>query len=300
MEIKVRFGEENGNDSSTEFVIKPGAIISVVGSSEKMDFIKKATLEAEKYDILYHCTNDEALLKIIESRAFHLTCLKEVNDKEENNRITLPEYEKSYFVACFTYENDVDYKHWDEYGTSDCGVLFSVKKEWFLRSASFVDDPKGYKIFPSSNAYYEEWEKSRYPISDAIQDFKFIKITYDDSLIIEMTGDAYMGGTKGSAVIPGIIGTIKKESGPCERNGKTYIKSWKDEKEVRLITQILLPSIMQNPNRPYFQKISVPLSSDAFSDFHIRFSPRYPQTKKQNFIERIKEILPDSTIKIMV
>lgn len=300
MEIKVKFDDENSNDSPKEFVIKPGAIISVVGSSEKMDFIKKATVEAKKYDTLYHCTNDEALLKIIESREFHLTCLKEVNDKDENNRITLPEYEKSYFVACFTYENDVDCKHWDEYATSDCGVLFSVKKEWFLRSASFVGDSIGFKIFQSNNSYYDEWEKSRYPISDAIQDFKFIKITYDDMLIMEMTGDAYMDGLKGITVIPGMIGTIKKESGLCERNGKSYVKNWEQEKEVRLITQILLPSMIQNPNRPYFPKISIPLSDDAFSNLSIRFSPKYSQDKKQNYIERIKELLPCSTIEIMI
>jgi hypothetical protein len=299
MEIKVKFEEENENGSSTEVVIKQGTIINVVGTSEKMDFIHKATMEAEKYDVLYHCTNDEALLNIIESQAFHLSCLKEVNDKEECNRITLPEYENSYYVACFTYENDVDCKHWEEYGTSDCGVLFSIRKEWFLRSASFVGDLVGYKIFPSNTSYYNEWKKSRYPISDAIQDFKFIKITYDNELIMEMTSDAYIGDIKGSAVIPRVVGTIKRESGPCVRNGKTYIKSWKDEKEIRLITQILLPSVAQNLNRPYFRKISVPLSGDAFSDFCIRFSPKYPQKKKHNYIKRMKAILPDSTIEIL-
>lgn len=59
---------------------------------------------AKKHEWLYQCTTIDSLKNILKSREIWLSNLKSVNDFEEVKRITIPEFERSFFVACFTYD----------------------------------------------------------------------------------------------------------------------------------------------------------------------------------------------------
>ncbi len=91
----------------------------LVGSSLKTDgfvtdninFVNQLKSEADSYEWLYHCTNSTAFLSILNNQEFWLTNIKCVNDKEEAERIDVEEYENSYYVACFTYENNISQEH---------------------------------------------------------------------------------------------------------------------------------------------------------------------------------------------
>ena len=104
-----------------------GSMIQSAELSSNLQFIQKSKKAAQTHEWLYQCTNFDAFKNIIESREIWLTNLKNVNDNEEAGRISIPAYETLYYVACFTYMDDIDNDHWNEYGYGENGILYSVK-----------------------------------------------------------------------------------------------------------------------------------------------------------------------------
>ena len=87
------------------FMKLEGSVITIPRLNEYRDIIRKSKAAAKEYQYLYHCTSIEGLKGMLNSNSFWLSNLQCVNDKEEANRISLPEYEKEYYVGCFTYED---------------------------------------------------------------------------------------------------------------------------------------------------------------------------------------------------
>lgn len=288
-----------------------GSVLSVPDN----DVLNRSKQEAKQYSQLYHCTNADALISIIKNKEFWLNSLKWVNDKDEKDRIDVPKFENSYYVACFTHENQIPDEHWIEYGNSDKGVLFSVKKEWFLKDVVFMsgDNQKSeddnFKIYPSSRIALDEKIKAQNngkhfnPFS--IFDFDFYKIIYDDTLTcnIENEGTIDIHGEAHAAIAqnPTIAGIIKKTMGHCERFGREpYIKDWTSEKEVRLKIGIWQGAYADEKLDFFFPKIAVKLSPDAFDSFDIRFSPNFDDGMKENYLKELCSLLPDSEINVLL
>lgn len=112
------------------FMKLEGSVITIPRLNEYRDIIRKSKAAAKEYQYLYHCTSIEGLKGMLNSNSFWLSNLQCVNDKEEANRISLPEYEKEYYVGCFTYEDNVPRSHWLEYGNlSDMRKCGRMKKK---------------------------------------------------------------------------------------------------------------------------------------------------------------------------
>ncbi|MBQ4522512.1 MAG: hypothetical protein IJA10_06115 [Lachnospiraceae bacterium] len=280
-----------------------GSVISIPKLSEYRDVIRKSKEAAREYQYLYHCTSIEGLKGMINSHSFWLSNLQCVNDKEEANRISLPEYEKEYYVGCFTYEDDVPHSHWVEYGNLSDGVLFSVKKNWFdFAKSRFLD---------SSNTIVEmiEFTEKKEALEHIIGSYIYIdkvdfyKIVYDDELIMDMqteasiqNGDEVLGG--GRFIEPEIIGIIKKRSGMCMREGReAYEKVWEDEKEVRI--KLMTASVDGSKKLFWTKRLSVPFSETAFDEINLRFSPECDVTKKEEVCKCILSKYPQCKITIL-
>lgn len=287
-----------------------GSTLSVPNNN----ILTKSKQEAKQYEKLYHCTKADGLLSIIKKREFWLNSLKCVNDKDEKKRIDVSKFENSYYVACFTYENQISSEHWTEYGDYDNGVLFSIKKEWFLKDIVFMSsdnqkiDNENCKIYISSKIALDEKIKAQKngnrlnPFS--LFDFDFYKIIYNDELIcnienedtVDIHGEAYPAIVQN----PTIVGIIKKTNGICERSGqKPYPKDWTTEKEVRLKIGIWQGAYVDKKLDYLFPKIAVKLSPDAFDAFDIRFSPNFDDKKKNTYLEELHTLLPDSEINVL-
>ena len=303
-------GHASMHDIWNYFKQLEGSVLSV----QDNDILNSSKQEAKEYNKLFHCTSAEALLSIIKYREFWLNSLKWVNDKDEKKRIDVPKFENSYYVACFTYENQIPNEHWTEYGNSDSGVLFSVKKEWFLKDIVFMsgDNQKNendiFTIYPSSKMALDikikEQAKGRNYNPFSIFDFDFYKIIYDDKLVynIENAGSINIHGEKCAAIAqnPAMAGIIKKTSGLCERFGRDpYPKDWSSEKEIRLKIGIWQGAHVDKKLDFFFPKIAVKLSPDAFDAFDIRFSPDFDDERKITYLEELCTLLPDSEINIL-
>ncbi len=278
------------------------------------DVVNRSKQGAKQYDKLYHCTNADALISIIKNKEFWLNTLKWVNDKDEKNRIDVPKFENSYYVACFTYENAIPDEHWIEYGNNENGILFSVKKEWFLKDISFMSgdnyktDIEDFKIFPSSKITLDkkiEAQKSGKHFNPfSIFDFDFYKIIYDDDLIcnIENEGSMNMQGETYVAIAqnPTIAGIVKKKKGLCERFGqKAYIKDWTSEKEIRLKIGVWQGPTTEKSFEFFYPKIAVKLDETAFDAFEIRFSPKFDIKRQEEYLDKLYELLPNSKIVVL-
>ena len=99
-------------------------------------------------------------------------------------------------------------------------------------------------------------------------------------------------------VIPNVAGIIKKTKGWCERAGKKpYVKSWKDEKEVRLKIHVDRKCSDEAMDGGFFPKMAIPLNEKAFEEVRLKFSPRFSEKDKDDFLAEVKRLLPDSPIK---
>lgn len=176
-------------------------------------------------------------MSILNNREFWLTNLKLVNDKEEVERIDVPEYEKSYYVTCFTYDNNIPREHWEEYGNMSDGVLIGIKKQWFLRSACFMDgenrksDEDFFEIHANRddalNLKIKEQYNHRIVNPFYINEFSFYKIIYYDNLRKYIKGMGSVELSDGIAQVrtltPEIVGIVKSTHGLSTRTGKdTY------------------------------------------------------------------------------
>lgn len=167
-----------------------GSVITIPRLNEYRDIIRKSKAAAKEYQYLYHCTSIEGLKGMLNSNSFWLSNLQCVNDKEEANRIGLPEYEKEYYVGCFTYEDNVPRSHWLEYGNLSDGVLFSVKRDWFnFAESRFLDDSNN---IVEMIKFTEKREALKHIIGSYIyiDRVDFYKIIYDNDLILDMKTEA--------------------------------------------------------------------------------------------------------------
>lgn len=297
---------------------EPKLILTYSGEASKV--IERAKRGAAKHPILFHCTTTSAFLSIIKTQEFWLSNLKCMNDREEGNRIERPEYEKSFFVASFTYRNKVSRKHWREYASMDDGVLFSVSQSWFQKSAEFIDTNNERfpcPIYTDKKAGIDEFHRiallgipSKEIILYSIDDFGFYRVIYSnklhDSLVNEgqFSNQDCNGPTFPIQVVrPQVVGIVKGITGDCVREGcASYKKCWKEEKEVRLklhIQQVMTEAGVAPLIKSWFPKAAVKLDKDAFCTCSIRFSPKYPKEKRQETLERIAAISPTTIIKIL-
>lgn len=289
-----------------------GSIMSVPLATENMTLIKQSKKEAKKYEWLYHCTSVEALIGMIEDREMWLSNLQVVNDKEEVGRIDYEEYEKSYYVGCFTYDKNITEEHWREYGQSEHRVLFGVKTEWFNKKLTFlnVDHTKNnWDIFKICNSFEEaidyqiesKQEGKIVPSPYYVMDYGFYQVIYDDNLkrniktksIWKIDGMAL----EGAAITAGIAGIIKSTHGICIREGKEpYDKDWSSEKEVRLKVGVMTNNIDLKKSGIFFRQMAIQLSENAFSELPIAFSPDMSVKDKEYFLDKIRILLPNSNV----
>lgn len=271
---------------------------------------------AKKHEWLYQCTTIDSLKNILKSREIWLSNLKSVNDFEEVKRITIPEFERSFFVACFTYDNDIPEEHWKEYGTEENGVLFGFKEEWILKKAELMWRPgdkvqdENFKIYSNFdaalkatwNASMENSKRVYHPYF--MCDFGFYQIIYDDNLKREMSGecalnlgDSILEG--GRFITPGAVGIIKNTHGLCQRpNAEVYNKDWTTEKEVRLKVGIRSNHELL-PEELFFPKMAVKLKEEAFNELRIKFSPLMTGEKRNENIKDLKRLLPNNVVKVL-
>jgi len=263
--------------------------------------IRKSKDGAMKCDKLYHCAPAMALESIIKNKEFWLSNLADVNDNKEAERIDIPEYEKSYYVASFTRNNNVSEDNWCEYGKGDISVLFSVKKDWFKKSATFmtlnnqkiIGHDRIYSSFGSAhNERIDKFKKG----DQAPLFYDFFAVIYDDELNTTMqTSGIWNNAHRGypaNYINSALSGIIKKTKGECKRSGKEpYEKIWKNEKEVRLKLCIKRMG-KDNLFGVYYPKIAVPLNDLAFMDFDIRFNPKFPASERTEYINKLYTMLP--------
>lgn len=289
-----------------------GSVVSSQEATKNRIFIQEAKKAAHEYEWLYHCAPVSALLSIIEHREMWLSNLKQVNDKEEAQRIDLNEFERCYYVACFTYDPNIQSEHWQEYGQSEDKVLFGVKKEWFLKRAFFLNEDHTrndwdcMKIFNNFDAIIKyQMESARKGVTVEppyfIFDYGFYKVVYDDEMKKTVGNDCnwIVDGVElpGRAITPSVAGIIKSTHGICHRYGKEdYDKDWTQEKEVRLKVGVNTRSKAIQDAGLYFPQLAVPLSENAFLELPLKFSPDMTDATRRKYLEDLKLKLPDSNI----
>ena len=305
-----------------QFVKKlEGKTIKFDNALNNLEFIKESKRLAKEHEWLYHCTTDVALLSILKNKELWLSNLKLVNDEEEADRVDVPEYERTYYICCFTYNPEIPEEHWEEYGTMENGVLIGIKPDWVKRGAVFMSGNDNQKcesklktIFNTENnalEYKIMQQQKGYKVNPFyINAFDFYQVIYDDKLIKNIQGNSLMvienREFSGRSLTPEVAGIIKSTKGICKRFGKApYEKDWTTEKEVRLKVGIQQCDIYKNGYEIYdsmimqdvfFPKIAIPLNENAFNIIKIRLSPNFQN--KETFIENIASLLPGNKIDI--
>lgn len=257
------------------------------------ELVKECEKSASKYDVLYHCTNIEAFMSIIENREFWLSSLNDVNDKKEIETIHDDDFKDKFFVSCFTYDRNIDKEHWKEYGEN--GILFSVKKKWFNNKLyGLYTDGKREVIYESHKTATHAMQLQKpgeYFFSVGYN--KFLEILYDDDLYIEMKKLFMLGAV--AVINPNVGGIIKKTEGVSKREIKNeYEKKWDKEKEVRL--RVVINSCKGSDTKVPFKKVVIKLMDDAFDEMEIKFSPNVSSDKKNEVKKKIYKILPNITL----
>lgn len=246
--------------------------------------------------------------------------LQTVNNEEEGHRISLPEYEKSFFVASFTYMDDVDESHWREYASMEDGILFSVSKSWFMKEVTPIttcnQKVTGLPIFADTkdgnDEFYRLIQNDIHPheiVLYSIDDFDFYKVIYNNRLLGDMRVIGQASNVDGSCPIPvefiypRINGIVKSRMGMCRRVGREpYLKNWETEREVRLkvqLQQVMTGVGVAKATDVWFDRIAVSLNEFAFDRLDIRFSPEYPDCKAVETIDRIHTIMPQTKLRIL-
>lgn len=270
-------------------------------AADSMEFARRSRKEAKKYEWLYHCTTKDAFISMVKTREMWLSNLKVVNDKEEANRINLKRFKNKFYIGSFTYDPRIPKKHWNEYGTVKDGVLVGFKPEWFDFKPVFMlgDNTKDtyHPIYPEITLAPQNSISTVWSVHNA----GFYKVVYDDNLMVELQTEGWMDSCPENimkVVIPNAAGIIKKTKGWCERNGKKpYVKSWKDEKEVRLKIYVDRKCSDDVMDSGFFPKMAIPLNEKAFEEVRLKFSPKF--SGKEDFVQKVKDLLPNSTIEIL-
>lgn len=286
------------------------AEITAPEAIKNLHFIKDSKAAANAHEWLYHCTSVEALLNIINSREMWLSNLKDVNDTEEANRIDMPEFEKAYYIASFTYDPNIPEEHWGEYGKSEESVLFGVRKEWFTNKQYFLgadhkkESEGGFQIVNS----FDSAVKCKMPSKERaaydpyfIVDHGFYQVVYDDALIKKMKSVGSLNTDNkppyGAVITVELPGIIKSTHGISKREGQiARDKNWESEKEVRLKIGVKTLNPVLKQLGIYWKQMAVKLSDTAFSELPLRFSPDMGAEQKRQSMEKIRAALPDSYI----
>ena len=289
-------------------------------SNDVLSIIAKSKSDAKSYQLLYHCTTTENFISIMKSREFWLSNLNKSNDKNETERIQNDEYKNSFFIASFTYLDNIGEAEWMEYSSMEDGILFSVNPDWFDRNATLMDgtDKLNIPLYDNTDTaidkiqLFSQYAKMEEIVVYCISGFDFCKVIYNDKLSLAIQQEAKLitnnganSMCSGNIVVPGAAGIIKNEKGLCSRPGKDpYIKCWESENEVRLkirIQQNLSDfGIFPTPNKYLlFDKVAVALNERAFDYCKIRFSPLYPSDRKCSIIKQIKEISPSTVFEVV-
>ena len=274
-----------------------------------LHFSKCSRQKAAKHEWLYHCTTSTALINIFTTKEIWLTNLKYVNDKEEIDRISVPEYEDKFFVACFTEKSDISPEHWKEYSQESNGVLWAVKQTFFTREVYLLDDNnthmqgenyrviKGMEMESSQSSSYNPYN---------VYDIDFYQVCYNDNLKKQITLNFPQNDPHKQFVFYDVAGIIKSEKGLCRRDGnQEYEKNWKEEKEVRLKTCIMKTfqeecSIANNKkfdNKLIIKKVAVPFSDEACENINIRLSPYFKD--KNAFVDQLREVFKECDYEIV-
>ncbi len=263
------------------------------GFRERQEIFNEAVQGAEAYDKLYHCTSIEALFSIIKNKSFRLSNLNRVNDCEEIKNINDARLRDKVFIACFTYENNIDQKHWEEYGNDTDGVLFSVKKEWFLKKVSPLQN-KDFTIYDSRDIAMNQISRDLIGSRNTegpyyhIGNFDFLKVKYVDKKIGVQDVES-----KISVTYLQYAGIVKDREGVCSRpNKESYLKNWEEEKEIRLRINLGTTGEQQVP----FDRVEIELDKTAFDEFEVRFAPSVDETRIIEVRNKLKELLPSSNI----
>ncbi|MCD8006936.1 MAG: hypothetical protein LUF29_08245 [Oscillospiraceae bacterium] len=318
---------ENHNNMNNEFKNMAmtvceqllGQQIHTDNVSENMSFVSQSKRLAASHEWLYHCTTAEALKSILKNKEFWLSNLKCVNDRDEAERIDVPEYENSYYIASFTYDKNVTEDHWEEYGSIADGVLIAVKPKWFLRKATFMTS-NNQKINSRNLSIMETKEIACSLMKNAsevntnpfyINSFGFYQVIYDDELKKNIAGNAVIKINEsehhGISLTPEVAGIIKSTHGVCRRSGKLdYDKNWASEKEVRLKVGIQQYRTHKNGNEIndnavladlLLSKIAVPLAENAFDTLKIGVSPKFEN--KEDYLKELGDMYPDIRIELL-
>ena len=272
-----------------------------VDAADLMELAQKSRQAAAKYEWLYHCTTKDAFINMIKTHEMWLSNLKIVNDKEEANRIDLKRLQNKFYIGSFTYDFIISDEHWDEYGASENGILIGFKPEWFKLEPVFMlgDNTKDmyHPIYPEITLAPQSSIASVWSVRDS----GFYKIVYNDDLMIKLQTEGWIDSCPEDVikvVIPNVAGIVKRTHGLCERTGKKpYIKSWKDEKEVRLkiyVDRICGDTAMDSG---FFPKMAIPLNDKAFERVRLKFSPNF--IGKEELVQKVEELLPDSQIETL-
>lgn len=310
---------ENKNMEKKTFTIADLLNGGLIGKTmkENLEFVEESKRLAATHDWLYHCTDADKLISILESKEMWMSNLKNVNDHEEAGRIDVPEYENKYFVACFTYDPNVPPEHWNEYGKNN-GLIWAVQRTYFKKQIILLDkenkhlDDDQFRVFPDINkAFTHCIEMQRcnklYLYPYYMFGFGFYQIVYDDELKKNIAGESQicMGKTniRGRSLNPDIPGIIKATRGICQRDGEApYVKDWTSEKEVRLKVSIHQVYEDKNGNEDHdryinsmwFNRVAVPFTEEAFKTIRIKFSPYF--VGKEDFIDRLHNLLPKANV----
>ena len=274
--------------------------------------VKESKKAADQYEWLYHCTSVDALLSIISNREMWLSNLQVVNDQEEAKRISSKTFEKSYYVACFTYDKNILNTHWEEYGKSNECILFGLKKTWFEKKLTFLEEEHkkcNEQCFSIYNSFNDALNFQKNEIKKGksvgspyfVIDYGFYKIIYDDNLKAKMETEAVWkidgNNVDGTLIIPSVAGIIKSTHGICYRDGKEpYEKDWTSEKEVRLKVGVTTNNAQITSQGYYFRQMAIRLSKDAFSELPIKFGMNMSCENRKRSILKIESLLPETEI----
>lgn len=260
---------------------------------------------AKKYPKLYHCTCLEALESIISNNELWLSTITELNDENEIKSFTDEKIKNWFYIASFSKEPILDSEHCNEYGD----IFLSIKQEWLLPEFYFLDCRKEKvktdnfaisaelfegvgKINPNASVMKKPFE---------VQVFSFSEVDYTEVGATDITREIKLpcgnDTTTAFIMIPEAGANVKSEEGMCLRWGKDpKWKVWKDEKEIRLKVLIGAGQMTEIPKERLFRRICVKLSSDAFDEFDIAFSPALSDEKKQEYISEINRLFGDRKI----
>lgn len=153
--------------------------------------------EAQGFPKLYHLSNFDSLMNIIDAGEFWASPIKKINDQDELFMVKEIGARDYIFVICFSKEIISNHKHWEEYGKGDVknSIIFSVEQNWFTKEMYSYESGIKKMIIPndgSNGGNYKNWKDQRFCIAD-----DFVSVLYDNEKMA--TVESYSKGVIFSA-----------------------------------------------------------------------------------------------------